>query len=124
MRGGQAVRNRRRDPDRLLPWKWRVTKSAAKRLALEQLGDEVDPRPFPSDVEDLQQAGVRNRRQSLPLALEADDRGVVLQEPLGQHLDGDISLQPAVAGAVDLPHATCTQRFQDLVWSQRRAGGE
>ncbi len=41
---------------------------------------------------------------------------------LGQDLDRDFAVQPWVAGAVDLAHASSSQRSQDLVGAEACSG--
>ena len=41
---------------------------------------------------------------------------------LGQDLDGDVAIEPRVAGAIDLAHAACPQGGEDLVRAEADAG--
>jgi hypothetical protein len=43
---------------------------------------------------------------------------------LGEHLDGDRPVQPRVARLVDLAHAARSERSENLVRAERRAGGQ
>ena len=71
----------------------------------------------------------RNRRvvdrgQDARLALNACAQDAVLDDAIGQHLDGDIALEPGVLGAVDLAHAARADRAEDLVGAELRSGSQ
>ena len=61
------------------------------------------------------------RRDDAGFALEARERLGALDEVLGKHLHGDVTLQPCVAGAIDLAHAAGADRREELVRSEPRA---
>ena len=56
----------------------------------------------------------------LGLAFEARDAVGVNRKRLGQHLDGDGTLEPLVARAVHFAHATGANQADDLVGPQLR----
>ena len=64
------------------------------------------------------------RREHLGLALEPGDADRDRREGIGEDLDGDVALQPGVAGAVDLAHAAGADRAGDLVRTQAGAGAQ
>src|SRR4029077_215709 len=43
-------------------------------------------------------------------------------QPLRQHLDGDVTIEPYIAGAIDLSHPTRPKRRDDLIVRQFHAG--
>ena len=51
-------------------------------------------------------------------AAEAIAKLRVSRENVGKDLDGDDTIQPRVAGFVDLPHTAGTQRGEDFVWAE------
>ena len=67
------------------------------------------------EVEDGRDARVREAGQDVRLAPEALARGRVPERAAQKHLDRDVAVEVQVAGAIDLAHAACAERFQDLV---------
>ena len=68
-----------------------------------------------AEVEDLDDVGVHQAGGGERLAAEAlDERGVV-GEVLGEQLDGDLALEPAVEGQVDGRHAAEAEPVAELV---------
>jgi hypothetical protein len=57
-------------------------------------------------------------------AAEAIAKLRVSRENVGQDLDGDDTIQPRVAGFVDLAHTARTERGKDFVRAETTAGGE
>ena len=64
------------------------------------------------------------RRQRLRFSCEPSEAFRVVREGLGQHFDRDVTVEPGVAGAVDLAHAACAEEREDLIRAERRAGCE
>ncbi len=60
--------------------------------------------------------------QDVRLSLETRQTSLVADEVLGQDLDRDIAFQLGVRRAVDLTHASRTERRGDLVRAELRAG--
>ena len=92
----------------------------AKRLALEELGDEVRRTLVRADVVDRQHVRVVQGPGRARLALEALPplgRGHVA----GQHLDRDVAAEAAVASAVHLAHSPGTDGREDLVDAEASA---
>jgi len=56
--------------------------------------------------------------------LEAGDAVLVLEELLGQDLDGHVALELRVPDPVDLSHSPRTERGEDLPGTETGAGGE
>ena len=59
--------------------------------------------------------GVIQSGQQLGFALEASHVLSVVGERCGQHFDGYVAVELAVAGAVHFSHAACAEGRQDLV---------
>src|SRR5262245_26870203 len=55
---------------------------------------------------------------------EALDSIAVERHTLGQHLDGDVTTEPNVAGAIDLAHAPGADWAEDLVAAKSGSCGE
>ncbi len=92
----------------------------AKRLALEELGDEVRRTLVRADVVDRQHVRVVQGPGRARLALEALPplgRGHVA----GQHLDRDVAAEAPVASAVHLAHSPGADRREDLVDAEASA---
>ena len=84
-------------------------------LALHKLHrDEMDPVGL-FDGMDGDDVGVLERGHGLGLALEALAALGVASELLGQHLERHVAVEPGVAGAVHLAHATLAELLDDLV---------
>ena len=64
------------------------------------------------------------RRQDLGFAGEPGQALRVERDRLRQHLDGDVSLQRAVARAIHLAHPTDAEETDDDVWADQSAGGQ
>ncbi len=58
------------------------------------------------------------------LLLESADSLGVVRAFVRNDLEGDVAMEPAVAAAVDLPHAARAEWREDLVGAQLGAGGE
>ena len=69
-------------------------------------------------------AGVVHYREEFGLALQAVYRFGISRRGAGQHLDGDVALQPGIASFVDLPHAASAEYRNDFVWTESGARGK
>jgi hypothetical protein len=86
-----------------------------ERLALDQLHDEVEIVPLAPDVVDDADVRMVERGNEPRLALEARaDLGRACQIAR-QDLDRDLAAEAAVAGAIDLAHASGADGREDLV---------
>ena len=83
-------------------------------LAVDQLHHERARRRLSTPV-DLRDVRVIQRRQRARLALEARQPIRIGREQIGQHLDGDVALEPGVARAIHLAHSAGADRRDDLV---------
>ena len=61
-------------------------------------------------------------REHPRLAFEPRNAARVARELLGQHLDGDVAAELAVARPVDLAHAADAEQVDDLVRTEPGAG--
>ena len=68
--------------------------------------------------------GMRELRDHARFALEALGEIRVGRQRREQHLDGDRSVEPRVAGLVDLAHTAGAERGDDFVDAETGAGGE
>ena len=89
----------------------RMTRSESKHAMLYELGRSGGRRRARElEVEEADDAGVREPGGELRFAAETPDRRQVVREPLGDDLDGYIPPEPLVPGAVDVGHAAhCLQ---------------
>src|SRR3954471_17255727 len=85
-------------------WERAALQPRRERLALEKLHHEEIGAVVMTDI--VQRADVRviQRRNGPRLANEALRRRLAGPGVRSEHLDGDRSLQPCVAGPVDIPH--------------------
>ena len=85
-----------------------------RRLADEQLGDDIRDATSDTDVVDRHHIGMRQRRHGLRFTLEARQRVAIVREVLGQHLDRDFALEPPVPRQAHFAHPTLAEWFEDL----------
>jgi hypothetical protein len=64
------------------------------------------------------------RGQHLRLALEAREKLRVAGKRLEEHLERNLTVQPGIAGAIDLAHFTFAKRRHDFVHTDTAAAGE
>jgi hypothetical protein len=93
-------------------------------LARHQLEHEIRAAPGLVHLVDLRDVGMVQGREDPRLALEAPQAILVGRQRVREHLDRDLALQPRVLRAVDLAHASGTERAEDLVLGEPVAGGE
>jgi hypothetical protein len=74
--------------------------------AVDELHHQRDAVTTLDNTVDLRDVGMVQRRERLRLALEAGQALRVEGEAIRQDLDRDITIEPGIAGAVDLAHAT------------------
>ena|SRR5437773_1353367 len=67
---------------------------------------------------------MRQRGDRFRLLLEVAKRFWIVQDPLGDDLDGHLAAKPCVARPVDLAHSTGAERGKDLVRTKPIAGGQ
>jgi hypothetical protein len=65
--------------------------------------------------------GVVECGRGLGFLLETAETIGIAGEGSGKDFDGDIAVQTRVPGAINLAHAACTQRRDDLVGTELRA---
>src|SRR5581483_4687183 len=82
-----------------------------ERLPLEQLHDEI---PF-ADIEERADVRMIELRDRLRFSLEAKLQLRIIREIGGKDLDGDAAIEPRVARAIDLAHASGTEPRDDFV---------
>jgi hypothetical protein len=93
------------DLRRLLPGDGRRVDPRAQALALQELHDDERAAVDDGHLVNRHDARVRERGDSLGLALEPRPHFGVAGEAFGNHLDGNVPLQPEVAGAENLAHS-------------------
>jgi hypothetical protein len=119
MSGAQRASHGDRDVDPCLQIDPAACKALLQRFALQQLHDEI--RVTVANIADVVKgADVRMLEggDRAGFALEAVSRLGGLGDIRGQHLDGDVAIEPRVARLVDLAHAARADRGDDLVRSQ------
>ena len=67
---------------------------------------------------------MRQRGDRFRLLLEVAKRFWIVQDPLGDDLDGHLAAKPCVTRPVDLAHSTGAERGKDLVGTKPIAGGQ
>src|SRR5512145_2127600 len=77
-----------------------------------------------AEVEECGDVGVRQTGEYRRLVAEAPTGLALVEQARGQDLEGDVTAEPLVAGAVDLPHASGTEAFFDPVVGELAIGHE
>src|SRR5262245_17504423 len=123
VRLGQSFRDLRADLDNGGDWLWPSRgHELAQRGAIHPLHRDVRPGTVHADVVDRDDVGMIQGGSGTGFALESLDAIGIRGEVLPQHLDRHDASEPLVAGAIDLAHAAATERLEDLVRSEARAG--
>ena len=115
----------RRSPAPRPPAAHRIAPDAiGQRLAFEELEDEVVEIAVASDVVDRADVRIVERGDGARFLFEAPARFRVRRERAGQHLHRHGPIEPRITGAIDLAHAACAERRDDLVRTETGAGLE
>jgi hypothetical protein len=120
----ERLRDLSRDVQRLIEGHGTGRHSFGKGRSLDQFHDQGAHAIGLFKSVNRGNVGVLELGEDLGLALEARQPVGISGEFRRQDLEGDLSPELAVSGAVNLPHATGTERSQDLVGSQPGAGGQ
>ena len=73
------------------------------------------------EIVDDGDVAVIQRGKKLGLALESGDALGLTRERLGENLDGDVTFQLRVVGAIDFPHSPGANQGDDLEGTKPRA---
>jgi hypothetical protein len=119
--GGEAFRDWQGDFGGLAPWQSAAAQPRMERLAFQKFGYGVDHAYFRSKVEDRQNVGMGESRHGLRLTHETREGLAIPCEALGEHLDGDVTSQARVAGAIDFAHPSSAQRRHDFIGAHLRS---
>jgi hypothetical protein len=122
--GGEALAHLCRQIDRLRRRQWALRQTLAQGLPLQELEDGVADVILDTDVEQGADVRVVQARDRAGLPLEAGEGVGVFGHALGQDLDRHVTVEPGVAGTVNLTHAPGPDRLQDLVRAETVARGE
>ena len=102
--GGESLRDRRGDHDRVPPRQRAPGQPAAERLAFEQLHDRIRDGSVRAIIMDGEDVRMRQSCYCLGFALEAGQPVRVMGEGFRQDLDGNLALQARIPSAVHLSH--------------------
>jgi hypothetical protein len=122
--GSQAVRHLGGPVERGLHRDTTTGKTLAEGLALEQLGDEVGSSVVEAEVVDGDQIGVIERPRDPGFLLEAAHQLGAAGQRFVHHLEGDVPTQACVPSAVNLGHASGSERGEDLVGAEPAASSQ
>ena len=109
-------------PQRIGQRECAVLQPAVQRFARDVLHDEEQRIAIFANFENLADVGMINRRHCHRLAAQTLARVRVSRELARQQLDGDLTIQPRVAGAIDLAHSAGSEGGDNLVATEPRAG--
>ena len=115
--------------DRLFDRERTAADSSRERLAIEQFHDEIGDDVGAidrgnTDVVDRTDSRMREPRDRACFAFEplaGARRAVALG---GEDFDRDLTIEPGIAGTVDLAHAAGAEQFDNREHTERRAGSE
>ena len=124
VRRREAVGDGRADLDGPPPRQRAALEEAAQRVALEQLRDDVGEVALLLELIERQDVRMRDGRDRLRLALETDARLLVRGETVGEDFERDVAADALVVGAVDLAHAACPDRLDDVVRANARSDAQ
>ena len=110
--------------DRLAFRKGARPEPLAKGLALEQLRDHVGCPGFRAEVVNGEDIGMVECRGGQGLLLEPAQPIPILGNRFREDLDRNLAAKSGVARAIDFAHPARTERSEDLVRTQARAGGK
>jgi hypothetical protein len=122
MSGRESVRDLGAQLRRLPPGHLRSEEARPEALSPEKLGDRVCNPALPSEIENRQDVGVGERRESLRLPLETRKCRRVFCQTLRKDLDRDFPIQPRIERPVDLTHPAGAERRQNLIGPEPGAG--
>jgi len=124
VRSRQAVRDLRRDVERLPERQGPALQALAQRFPLQHFSDDEDLALVEPGVVHRENVRMRERGDGLRLTLETRAPIRIARKPDGQDLDGDITLQSRIARAIHLAHTTGADGRDDLVGTDARPGNE
>jgi hypothetical protein len=110
------------DVERLFDRQRTFVEPLAQRFPVEVLHHQVRRAVSVADVVEGADVRVVQRGDALRLAIEPRLELGIVGQPSRQDLDGDGALEPRVAGLVDLAHAACPERADDLVRTESGPG--
>ena len=127
MRRVERCCDRNRDSQRLPERKGTVAGSRQpifERFAIKVLHHEERRSLVAPDVEQRADIRVAQRRNDAGFAVEALAELGIVSERRRQDLDRDRSIEPGVAGLVNLAHASCAERRDDFICTEPHTGGQ
>lgn len=129
--GSHAAGNLQSVGDGLARGQRSLRQPGAQRLAVHQFGDDEGRarlafacRRFTAEFEDGQNVRVRELGDAQGLALEAGQCLGIRGECGTKDLDGHLTIESRVAGAIDLAHAPCTEWTYNFILSEKGADRE
>src|SRR5262245_23725971 len=114
----------RSDAQHLIQWQGTLHQPVGQRLPFDLLHHQEEDPFLAADVVQRADVGMVQRGDALGFPLEAGAELLILGKTLGTNLDGHFPIQASIPGAPHLAHAAGTQRADDLVGAQPRAGSE
>ena len=121
MRGREAFGDLLEDREGFADVKTSARQPLFERLAFDELHDQKEPSIRFLEAVERRDIRMIERRDDLSLALETFPPLRVSRESFGQDFDGDLTLQLAVASAIDLTHTAHSDGRKDLVVPQATA---
>ena len=122
VRGIERVGNLPRDRERFSERDRSVCQAVRQRRSLDQLEDERADRIRLLQAVDVADVRMGERGEHLCLALEAGKSFGIAGEGIRQNLQRHVTLEPRIAGAVDLAHAARAEQGGHLVDADTRPG--
>jgi len=96
-----------------------VAQSLGERRAGHELHDQEVDAVFGVEVEEVGDVGMREPGESVGFPAEAGARGIVGEGALGQDLEGEVTVELLVVGAVDLAHPARAEALDDPIVGER-----
>ena len=95
-------------------------KTVGQRRALDVFEDEGLRRGFVFEAVNRADVRMVERSEKLRFALEPRQPIAVVEEGVRENLDGDVTIQFAVAGAIDFAHSASAELRHNLVFAEAR----
>jgi len=102
----------------LTPWDRPAEQLLPQGVTFEQLGNDVGLTIVHPDVVDGNDVGMAEGGGGTGLLLETAQAVLIMGESRLEYLEGDVPLQPLVAGAVYFPHPSRAYLLQNSIVTQ------
>ena len=115
MRVGEAVSDLHAELNCLTQAQWAAPQTLAEGFSFQEFGYQVGRSLVSSHLKDRENVGMAQSGGGFGLDLEALQSIRFGGDKLGENFDGDVAIQPGIAGAVDLAHTAGAEWSEDFI---------